>query len=125
MSRGLPTPWTRPFGDPEALPILSARSPNVVRLADADAAADRWEFVMPEGTQAFELTALNSGGAAARIMYLAGPDLHSAVGGIVRPVPAGGTLIEFRHVQAGDILVIEDVDNAFEVFVHAHVGTPE
>lgn len=124
MSGGLKTPWTRPFGDPEALPIMSARAGDIVRLVDADVAADRWEFELPVGTLAFELIALNSGDETARITYIAGPDLHSAVGGLVRPVPASGAVIEFRHATAGDIVVVEDGGNDdLEVIVHAHVGT--
>ncbi|MBE7732170.1 hypothetical protein [Devosia faecipullorum] len=123
MSGGLKTPWTRPFGDPEALPIMSARVADIVRVPDADVAADRWEFELPSGTLAFELTALNAGDDTARITYWAGPDLHSAIGGIIRPVPAGGALVEFRHAIAGDIVVVEDGGNdALEVVVHAHIG---
>jgi len=120
---GLRTPFTRPFGDPEALPIMSARTGDVVRVLDEDVSVDRWEFVMPVGALAFELTAINAGSAAARIVYLAGPDLHSAVNGVARPVPGGGAIVEFRHAISGDILVVEDAGDAdLEIIVHAHIG---
>ena len=105
---GLRTPFTRPFGDPEALPIMSARTGDVVRVLDEDVSVDRWEFVMPVGALAFELTAINAG---------------SAANGVARPVPGGGAIVEFRHAISGDILVVEDAGDAdLEIIVHAHIG---
>jgi len=123
MTEGLPVAYASPFGDPESLPIMSARDGQIVRVADADPDGDRWEFVMPANTLAFELSIINDTDATGRVTYLAGEDLDSVADGIVRLVPVGGQIVEFRHATEGDKLIIEVADEReLEVIVHAHLG---
>lgn len=126
MSSGLPVPYSSVFGDPEVLPIMSARSGQVLQVTDADPDGDRWEFVMPAGTLAFELSILNGADEAVRARYLAGPELTQTTGGIVRLVPGNGQVIEYRHAVEGDVLLVEVIeDDDVEVIVHAHLGATE
>lgn len=111
------------LGGSTALPILPARSPQVAKLVDQDPDGARWEFLMPENAQAFELAIINNGSETARITYFAGPDQDAVVDGFPRLIPAGGQIIETRHAFPGDKIIIEDGGEAdLSVFVHAHLA---
>lgn len=128
---GLRVPHATLFGDPEALPILSARAGEVVKLAttveDGVILA-----TMPARTLAIELSIEHAGDVGAQVRYLvvaaapadAAAASTAAGGGIVRRVPVGAQFIEFRHAIAGDTLIVDTLTGAVAVTVHAHLEAP-
>jgi len=123
QAQALRTAVAATIGGYTALPILPARSPQVQKLVDADPEGARWEFVMPENGQAFELSIINDGEDMVRITYFAGPDQDAVVGGFPRLIPPGAQLIETRHAFPNDKIIIEDGGNAdLDVVVHAHLA---
>lgn len=127
MTAGLSVPYAAVFGDPEALPIVSARVGEIVLLAPY-ADGECILFNMPTSAMAFELSAIASGTDDAIIAYIVttptgAGDVEAAVAdGLHRLVPGSGQVIEQRGSDAGDVLIVKVLSGAVDLRVHAHIG---
>lgn len=122
-SRGLSAPHSSPFGDPEILPIMSARAGEVSRIHFGMVeAGSSIAVAIPAAALAVEISCI-AWTEQSTVRYLAGPDVDEPIGGIIRIVPAGGQVIEYRHVRGGDTLAINCIDGTVDIEIHAHLGS--
>ena len=127
-ARYLRTPATRVYGEPESVPVLSARRDDVVVAYRGDLVAGQAIVIdLPADVIAVEFSVENAAAdAAALVTYLAGDEGDVGQAGLLdhgfeRRVPPGAQLIEPRTVSPGDALGIV-ATAAVRLVVHAHTG---